>query len=82
MFLRLAEWGRYLIGDTYSAANEGLKGRVVADIAESAAQDPFDTLLDIVINDDLRTVLWPLPSDDDAESWQMRGRGVGPPATC
>ena len=32
----------------------------------------FDTLLDIVINDDLRTVLWPLPSDSDLKSWQMR----------
>ena len=32
----------------------------------------FDTLLDIVINDDLSTVLWPLPSDSDLKSWQMR----------
>ena len=33
----------------------------------SAAIDPFDTLVDIVAADDLRTVLWPLPgADDDA----------------
>ena len=36
MFSRLADWGRYMIGDTYSAANEGLKGRVVADLAARA----------------------------------------------
>ena len=34
VFRRLADFGRYVIGDTYSEANEGLKGRVVADIAE------------------------------------------------
>ena len=34
MFSRLASWGRYMIGDTYSAANDGLKGQVVADLAE------------------------------------------------
>ena len=72
VFARLASWGRYQIGDTYSAANEGLKGRTVGEIAERANRGTFDTLLDIVINDDLRTILWPLPSDNDLKSWQMR----------
>jgi N-acyl-D-aspartate/D-glutamate deacylase len=72
VFSRLASWGRYMIGDTYSAANQGLKGQVVADLAERANRGTFDTLLDIVINDELRTVLWPLPSDSDLKSWQMR----------
>jgi N-acyl-D-aspartate/D-glutamate deacylase len=61
-----------MIGDTYSEANAGLKGQVVAEIAERANRGTFDTLLDIVINDDLSTVLWPLPSDGDLKSWQMR----------
>ena len=34
-------WGRYLIGDTYSAANEGLKGQVVADIAAEPRPGPL-----------------------------------------
>ena len=72
VFSRLASWGRYQIGDTYSAANDGLKGRVVADLAERENRGTFDTLLDIVINDDLQTILWPLPSDSDLKSWQMR----------
>jgi N-acyl-D-aspartate/D-glutamate deacylase len=72
VFRRLASWGRYQIGDTFSAANEGLKGQVVAEIAEAQNRSTFDTLVDIVINDELRTVLWPLPSDDDLKSWQMR----------
>ncbi len=72
VFSRLASWGRYMIGDTYSAANEGLKGQVIAEIAERENRGTFDTLLDTVINDDLKTILWPLPSDSDLKSWQMR----------
>jgi N-acyl-D-aspartate/D-glutamate deacylase len=72
VFSRLASWGQYLIGDTYSAANDGLKGQVVGDLAQKSGKSAFDTLVDTVINDDLRTVLWPLPSDSDPKSWQLR----------
>lgn len=69
---RLAGWGGYEIGDTFSAANEGLGGRLVRDIAAERGTSTFDTLLDIVIEDDLRTVLWPSSSDDDSGSWELR----------
>jgi N-acyl-D-aspartate/D-glutamate deacylase len=72
VFRRLADFARYVIGDTYSEANEGLSGRVVADVAEERGQDPFDTLVEIVINDDLATVLWPMPPDNDPETWELR----------
>ena len=72
VFRRLASWGRYQIGDTFSAENEGLKGRSVYDIAKERGQDNFDALLDVVINDELRTILWPLPPDDDEGSWELR----------
>jgi N-acyl-D-aspartate/D-glutamate deacylase len=72
VFSRLTGWGRYRIGDTYSPENEGLKGRLVADIARERGVRDFFCLLDICLNDDLRTVLWPGPTDDDAESWRLR----------
>jgi N-acyl-D-aspartate/D-glutamate deacylase len=72
VFRRLADFARYVIGDTYSAANDGLNGRVVADIAAERGQDPFDALVEIVVEDDLRTVLWPMPPDNDPESWALR----------
>jgi N-acyl-D-aspartate/D-glutamate deacylase len=72
VFRRLADFARYVIGDTYSAANDGLNGRVVADIAAERRQDPFDALVEIVVEDDLRTVLWPMPPDNDPESWALR----------
>jgi N-acyl-D-aspartate/D-glutamate deacylase len=72
VFSRLTGWGRYRIGDTHSAANEGLSGRLVSDIARERGVRDFFALVDIVLNDDLRTVLWPSPTDDDMESWRMR----------
>jgi N-acyl-D-aspartate/D-glutamate deacylase len=74
VFRRLANFGRYVIGDTFSPANEGLKGRRVADIAAERGQDPFATLVEIAVNDELKTVLWPMPSDNDPDSWALRAR--------
>ncbi len=72
VFRRLADWADYIIGDTFSPENAGLSGRSVRDIAKERAASAFGTLLDIVIADELRTVLWPTPQDNDAESWRMR----------
>ena len=72
VFRRLADWADYVVGDTYAAANDGLKGRTVRDIAAERGRSSFGTFLDISIADDLRTVWWPTPQDDDAESWRMR----------
>ncbi|MFJ6667728.1 amidohydrolase family protein [Streptomyces sp. NPDC091383] len=72
VFRRLADFGRYVIGDTYSEANQGLGGRVVRDIAEERGQDPFHCLVEICAADRLRTVLWPMPTDNDPASWALR----------
>ncbi|MDN3260878.1 D-aminoacylase [Streptomyces sp. CSDS2] len=72
VFRRLADFGRYVIGDTYSAANQGLTGRVVRDVAAERGQDPFACLVEICAHDELRTVLWPMPSDNDPASWTLR----------
>jgi N-acyl-D-aspartate/D-glutamate deacylase len=72
VFKRLADFENYLIGDTYSPDNDGLKGRRVADIAAERGKDAFATLIDIVVADELRTVLWPIPPDGDDASWELR----------
>ena len=72
VFRGLAHWGTYIIGDTYAPANDGCAGRVVDDIAAERGTSTFDTLLDIVLADDLRTVLWPNTDDGDETTWTMR----------
>ena len=72
VFRGLSRWGTYVIGDTYAPENEGYAFRTVADIAAERGTEPFDTLLDIVLADDLRTVLWPNTDDGEEQTWTMR----------
>jgi N-acyl-D-aspartate/D-glutamate deacylase len=44
----------------------------VRDIAAERGVEPFDALVDVVLADDLRTVLWPSAPDDDDAHWAMR----------
>jgi N-acyl-D-aspartate/D-glutamate deacylase len=72
VFRRLSNWANYVIGDTFAPENEGLSWRDVGSIAAEQGKSAFDTLLDLVIADELRTVLWPKASDGDDASWQAR----------
>jgi N-acyl-D-aspartate/D-glutamate deacylase len=72
VFRGLAHWGTYVIGDTYADANKGCDFRTVADISAERGTSDFDTLLDIVLADELRTVLWPNTDDGDESTWAMR----------
>ena len=72
VFRRLNRWADYRIGDTYSDENRPLEGRRVGDIAAERGIDPFDALVDIALADELRTVLWPTPLEDDEASWELR----------
>ncbi|WP_436795258.1 N-acyl-D-amino-acid deacylase family protein [Actinospongicola halichondriae] len=69
---RIIDFPNYVIGDTYSDENEGLTGRRVHEIAAERGTDPFDTLIEIVLADDLRTVVWPSATDNDPDSWALR----------
>ncbi len=72
VFRRLSHWANYIIGDTFAPENKTYSWRDVGAIAEEQGKEPFDALLDLVIADDLRTVLWPKASDGDDASWQAR----------
>lgn len=74
VFLRVADFANFRIGQTFSDANAGLTGRLVREIAAERGAEDFDTLVDIALADDLQTVLWPEPPDDDDASWRLRAR--------
>jgi N-acyl-D-aspartate/D-glutamate deacylase len=68
----MANWKTMRIAETFSPDNEGLSGRLVGDIAAERGEDPFDTLVDIVVADELRTGLLLPARGDDPESWRLR----------
>jgi N-acyl-D-aspartate/D-glutamate deacylase len=72
MLRGLAQWDRLIIVETFAAENAGTTGRSVGEIAASRGGEPFGTLLDIVIADELRTGLTPPMVGDDAADWRLR----------
>ena len=68
MFRRLSDFAGYTIGET----GQGVTGRVVGDLAAERGVEPFDALLDVVLADELATVLWPSAPDDDDAHWALR----------
>jgi len=68
----VAHWGSYQIGAGTNASQEALRGRSVAEIAAERGADEFDTLVEIVVADELSTILWPISRADDEASWSLR----------
>jgi N-acyl-D-aspartate/D-glutamate deacylase len=72
MLRGLADWERLIIVETFAPENADATDRSVGEVAAARGGEPFDTLLDIVIADELRTGLTPAPFGDDAADWQLR----------
>lgn len=72
MLRGLAQWDRLIIVETFAPENADATGRSVGEVAAARGGEPFDTLLDIVIADELRTGLSPALAGDDAADWRAR----------
>ena len=68
----LSDYGAFLVEVTSSPQNQDALGRRIDQVAAERGVDPLDALCDIVIEDDLQTVLRPRASGDDDESWALR----------
>jgi N-acyl-D-aspartate/D-glutamate deacylase len=69
---RLRDWDALIIGETFSSETATFTGRRLGDIAANTRRDAFDSLLDTVVADKLRTVIVVPPVGNDAESWRLR----------
>ncbi|GBE64997.1 amidohydrolase [Mycobacterium sp. MFM001] len=68
----LSQWERLIIVETFAPENADATGLSVGEVAAARRSEPFDTLCDIVIADELRTGLTPPGSGDDAADWRAR----------
>jgi N-acyl-D-aspartate/D-glutamate deacylase len=69
----LAIWENMTIDQTHSESNAKYRGRRIGEIAQELGTSPFDTMLDIALDDDLLTSFMPPSSGDDPASWKLRG---------
>jgi len=67
------DFARTEIARTFRAANEGLAGQTVGDVARARGLDPVDALLDIALADELETLFVPVRVGSDEASWKLRG---------
>jgi N-acyl-D-aspartate/D-glutamate deacylase len=68
----LSDYGSFLVEVTPSPENQAALGRRIDQVAVERGVDALDALCDIVIKDELQTVLRPRASGDDDESWALR----------
>lgn len=67
-----ARWADFTLLEVKSAKNKPLEGRLVGDVARERGADPFDTLIDIVVEDELLTSLQPQIMGDDPATYELR----------
>lgn len=69
----LANWSTIAVHATYLEKNRELEGRTLGDIAKDVGKRAFDTMLDLSIEEGLRTSFMPMPATDEEELWKVRG---------
>lgn len=69
----LSVWKRLILEETFSESTASYEGRSVGDVAKERGQEPFDALLDVVVEDGLRTGLRP-PIPESGEDWELRAK--------
>lgn len=74
MLRGLAQWDRLILVETFAPENADATGRSVGEVAAARGGEPFDTLMDIVIADELRTGLSPPLTGDDGADWRLRAQ--------
>jgi N-acyl-D-aspartate/D-glutamate deacylase len=68
----LAAWPELRIAEGFSPGSRAVVGETVGRVAERRGEDAFDTILELAIGDELRTLFATRPAGDDAETWRLR----------
>jgi N-acyl-D-aspartate/D-glutamate deacylase len=77
----LANWPVLSFAECFTPATKTHEGRSVGDVAAELGQEPFDTLLDVVIADGLRTGLRPPVFGTSDADWELRAQVWRDPRT-
>ena len=70
----LARWETYTIDQVSRPENEGIRGRNIGELADELGKTAFDTMIDIALDDDLKTSFLPGNPPEDAATWALRAK--------
>ena len=72
----ISDWNRWAVHATFNPANKALEGRTLGDIANEQGKGAFDVMLDLALEEGLRTSFIPLDfaGGDDESLWALRGK--------
>ena len=71
-FRGVARWERLTVGEVTKESLKHLEGRTIGEIADETGKSAWDTLCEIVVEDDLKTGLYPPAAGDNDESLALR----------
>lgn len=71
-FRGIARWERLAVGEVTKEHLKHFEGRSIGEISEELGKSPWETLCEIVVEDDLKTGLYPPAAGDNDESWELR----------
>lgn len=69
----LANWSSMTVHAAFLEKNKHLEGRTLGAIAKELGKRAFDTMLDLAIEEGLRTSFMPMPATDEEALWKVRG---------
>jgi N-acyl-D-aspartate/D-glutamate deacylase len=81
MLRGLANWPVLSFAECFTPATKPHEGRRVGEVAADLGQEPFDTLLDVVVADELRTGLRPPAFGTSDADWELRAQVWRDPRT-
>jgi N-acyl-D-aspartate/D-glutamate deacylase len=68
----VTNWASYVLAEIYSEQFQGYTGKTVGSLAEDRGIPPFDALCEVIVADELRTVLLSTNGVDDGDVWTRR----------
>lgn len=68
----ISNWGGYQLLQTFTDKWKPYEGRIIGEIAAELNVDPWDLLCDIVVDDNLNTVIANQDKGQDRETWERR----------
>lgn len=69
-----ADFGNFYVLETQSEKHKPIEGKLISEIAAERGQDVFDAMIEIVIDDGLRTSFQPVTLGEDEATYALRGK--------